>query len=82
MNASKLQICKRHRDRDSANPNFSPWENQGWGINPTKGNWTLRLRVQVGAGDGWEAPAPPPLFYGCVCVPSEWGGGRGGGGWL
>lgn len=37
LNASKLQICRRHRNRDSANPNSSSWGNQGCAINPSKG---------------------------------------------
>lgn len=51
--------------------NSSPQGNQGCVINPSKGNPTLRGGAEVSAEDGWEAPAPQPLFYGCLCALSE-----------
>lgn len=63
LNASKLQISRMHRGRDSAN--LSPWGNS------PKGNGLRRMGVQVSAGDGWEAHGSPPLFSVHTCVPRK-----------
>lgn len=64
LNASKLQICRMHRDRGSANPNLSPWGNQGCVTNPPRGNGLLRTGVQISAGSH-------PRSVDTLCVPSK-----------